>query len=303
MRLIIIVLVLLQIVFVPYNVAFAQTREEMDAKLLDESIEKLKSALTYNYFNAETDVHWSNRFFYNASDKTVSIRSISTDSPNAAAKKKVLDRTLKLEQLDPLSIDIMRVNENRGRIVEGTSIRIHTIGNERVIQRSFNGRASLKENVLEIPVPKYMEDSVQDYSNKLQEQLIRAIDLASRVYPTEDTLSNVNLILDVLKGQFQGENGSLRTYSSILHTAVEADEELNHQFVEKEIIGYDEEHHTFFRWTIHQHDASTMPLAFSITDQLLLYSEDKKYELTINGINSFTITKDGSTIKYSRRSF
>ncbi|MFY0627743.1 MAG: hypothetical protein JXR07_15705 [Reichenbachiella sp.] len=295
-------LVLIFLIIANFSVS-SQDMKEANQKKFKETIAWLESKLAYDYYNEKSDVHWSNRFFYNEKTKTVSFRSVSTNSPKTAIKKKVLDRTVRLDHLNGATITLKTETENRGRIVKGTSIKVVTIGNEREIQRSFNGSTSLKESMVEIPVPKLYEDSLQDLSNSIRENLSLAIDLGSLVYPSQDTLKDVNIILDVFDGQFKGSNGATRTYNGILHTAIEADEEIGKTFVEKEIIGYDEKNHSFFRWTIHEHDTEIMKLKMDAIDKLSLFSEDGKYKLTVHGMHKFTIVKNGVSVDYHRMTF
>jgi len=277
--------------------------KEADQVQFKETLDWLASRLTYTYYNPQTNEYWSNRFFYNLADKTISIRNVSTAKPNASKKNKVLDRTVKIHHLNSSSITISNVDEHKGRMVEGKEIKIRTIGNTREIKRSFNGRTSLKEFVLDIPIPQYYEDSINSLSISIQQKFIKAIEQASKVYPSEHLLDNVNIILDIFSGSFQGSNGSVRSYKGILHTAIEADEMINQSFVEKEIIGYNEKDDTFFRWTIHEHDVSVMKLNIDTNGKISLFSDDKKYQLTIYGLNNFTIVNDGIVTDYHRVSY
>ena len=88
-----------------------------------------------------------------------------------------------------------------------------------------------------------------------------------------------------------------------MDNAFECDEAINESFVEKEIVGYDEEDKTFFRWTIHEHDASEMKLSLNGSSNIELISENGSYKLTVYGINDFSIEKNGNRIDYHRISF
>lgn len=278
-------------------------QKETDDLQFKETLDWLSKRLTYNYFNPKTNEHWSNRFFYNLKDKTISIRNVSTNKPNASKKNKVLNRTVKIHHLNSSSITIGNVDKHKGRMVIGKEIKIHTIGNRREIKRSFNGRVSLKEFVLDLPIPQYYEDSINSLSISIQEKFVKAIAQASKIYPSEDPAQNANIILDVFHGSFQGSNGAIRSYKGILHTAIEADETMNKSFVEKEIIGYNNKEKSFFKWTIREHEATVMKLNIYTKGEISLLSEDKKYQLTIHGLNNFTLLKNGVVTDYHRISF
>lgn len=285
------------------QIIYGQTPEENGDKKLDETIEWLENKLTYSYYNSESDVHWSNRFFYNKKENTISMRSVSTYKPNSAIKKKVIDRTVSMDQLDAASIQLLAVEENRGRIVEGTVIQISTIGEERVIQRSFNGSSSLKENFLEISIPKYFEDSVKDYSSSVYEKITLAIQLASKIYTSSDSTKNLDAVLKVLTGTFKGNDGSARTYTSVSHIAAEANETKSETFTEREIVGWSEETNSYFRWTIQPHKMETMLLEIDVNDELILFNKEFNYSLTIHGIHDFNVTKNGVSVDYHRVTF
>lgn len=282
----------------------AQNLNEFDQNKYDETLAWLEKRLTYNYYNATSNVHWSNRFFYNKKNNTISLRSVSTYSPNAAQKKKVLDRTVRIDHLDASSINLSKVEKNRGRIVEGTLVEITTIGQERGIQRSFNGQKSLKEFKLEIPIPKYYEDSVQYLSNGIKEKFATAIGLASKIYASADTIENIEKLQEVFTGSFKGDNGIIRNCSPVVHSAVESEVKAGKDYIEKEIIGFNKLEGEFFRWTIDgSGNAKIMKLQVDLADNLTLYSTEKSYKLVILGLHNFTIEHKGETVNYHRSSF
>ena len=289
-------------VCIPGFSVYAQSYEEDQARL-KETMDLLISRLTYSYYNPKTDEYWNNRLFYNAKDKSITIKNVSTDKPNSTKRNKILDHTVQITHLNSASITVENIDESKGRRVQGKEIKIRTIGDKREIQRSFNGRSSLKEAILDISIPKHYEDSIGHLANSLKEYFATAIDLASRVYVAEHVTDNVNTILDIFHGSFEGSNGAIRTYNTILHNAFEGDEAINKSLVEKEIIGYDEEDQTFFRWAIHEHDASEIKLSLVSSNNITLQSPDGSYKLIIIGINDFAIEKNGNRVDYHRVSF
>ncbi len=276
---------------------------EFDKERFNEVSLWLEERLEINYFNPESNLYWANRFFFNTKSQTFSLRSISTSKPNSSSKKKVIDRTVKPENLDVSSIVLTKVEENRGRIVAGTSIEIHTIGQERTIQRSFDGHPSLKESMLEIPIPQHYEDSVLHFSTEVKDKIIELIELSTKVYPSTTPQQNLLTLLDALSGTFRGSDGSIRKFSPIQGQAVDSDEYMDDEHQLKEILGYDANRNVFFRWTVGPHGSETKDLKVDTSKELMFSTESGSYKLTLYGTHKFSIEKGGRLVKYYRSSF
>ena len=287
------------IIFYSFNASAQHSKlNEFDQQKFDESIEWLEDAMDFSYFNPETNLFWTNRFFYNKRDNTFSLRSISTYEPNSAIKKKVIDRTVKIEDLDVKSISLNLIEENRGRIVLGTSIEIHVLGHERKIQRSFDGRLSVKESMLEIPIPQYFEDSVQHFSTMVKERLETVIDLATKIYPSDVPQENLALLLEVMSGTFQGSNGTSRFYQGVFDAGLDCDVTKGELLVGKELLGFNTTDQKFFLWMISADSKQQIELELDVTKNLSLYSKEKNYKFTVFGTHHFSIEENGVLLEY-----
>ena len=295
--------ILFLIIFYSLNATAQHSNlNEFDQQKFDESVEWLENAMDFSYFNPETNLFWTNRLFYNKSDNTFSLRSISTYEPNSAIKKKVIDRTVNIEDLDARSIALNKVEENRGRIVLGTSIEIHVIGHERKIQRSFDGRLSRKESMLEIPIPQYFEDSVQHFSTMVKDRLEMVIELATKIYPSEVPQENLALLLDVMSGTFHGPNGTSRFYRGVFDAGLDCDVMKGDVLVGKELLGFNSAQQKFFLWGVSADSNQTMELELDVTKNLTFLSKAKNYKFTVFGTHHFSIEENGVLLEFFKTS-
>lgn len=195
----------------------AQNKYE-DSLRLESTIEWLEDKLTYNYYNESDDEWWINRFTFNESSETVTIKNIASPHLEAVSDKTYLQLNFRLEELNPYTIQVSETESNTGRLVKGKTIRIGAF--DKSIKRVKNGRLSTNQSFIYLSIPSFLEDSAQNYSETIAQKLEEVIRLSTRVY-NQDHKSNMNSLKRMLHGQFVEESGTRWVVNNLFDNVIE----------------------------------------------------------------------------------
>ncbi|MBU2916127.1 MULTISPECIES: hypothetical protein [Reichenbachiella] len=271
-----------------------------DQVVLSETITWLERKINITYFNAQTNEWWSNRFFYNSETGVINIKNTSSDVPSFLNRKSYYDRKVLLSDLDASSIKVHDVNEDQGRIVYGQVVQVNVIGNQKKIQRIKNDRPSFNEFFLQIPVP-HTYDSLHVTADSIKVKLALAIELSSKIKPTDDEEQNAHTVLSMLHGEFKGTDETVIRFTRIQDNAFEIEQKNGDQYVKEGLIGFDEVNNNFYQWTINKGQRERLTLAIKSTEKVYLESSDGGYTISIHGTNHFSITEDGVHADFYRQ--
>lgn len=184
--------------------ANAQSKYE-DSTKLELTIAWLEDKLTYNYYNESDDEWWINRFTFNEESETITIKNIASPHLESVSDKTYLQLNLRLEELNPFTIQVQKNSSNAGRLVKGKIIRVGAY--DKSIKRVKNGRLSTNQSFLYIAIPSFLEDSLENYSQNIAQKLEDAIKLSTKIYnKTFD--QNRSLLNNMLPGNFLDHAGT-----------------------------------------------------------------------------------------------
>ena len=170
---------------------YAQDKVD-DQELLNQTISWLEKKININYYNAQSQIWWTNRFFFNPDTRIVNIKNTSSDNPSFLERGTYYDRKVNITDLDASSIEVYDVDEDQGRIVYGQVVQVNVIGNKKKIQRTKNSLKSFNEFFLQIPVP-HTFDSTRVTADSIKVKLALAIGLASKIKPNAVSYTHLTL--------------------------------------------------------------------------------------------------------------
>lgn len=280
---------------------FGQTPEE-DQEKFNASIKWLEQNLEYVYQNPSTGKWWHNNFLYNAEKQSINIKNSSSDTPNRVDKGLYYDRIVSLRDLDLASVRIEEIKSNKGRVVKGKVLHIDAIGKTQRIQKLYNGDPSFMEFFLQFPLPKANED-LYEKAEDCKKHFETVIDLASKVYPAEDSLKNTNYLFTLIPGTYDGSDGTRCEVVDLFPHSMELRFYRGENLYKKSLISYDDSNHHFIYWMVNSAGSSHFELNLYFDQEIYLASNAKDYLLTFPNSNHFSILDVGSTIEYNRTGF
>ncbi|UXP31531.1 hypothetical protein N6H18_14360 [Reichenbachiella agarivorans] len=277
----------------------AELQAQDEQQSLSETISWLERKINISYYNAQTQEWWSNRFFYNTEMGLVNIKNTSSDGPSFLTRNTYYDRKVLLSDLDASSIKVHDINEDQGRIVFGQVVQVNVIGNQKKIKRTKNGVASFNEFFLQIPVP-HAYDSLRLTADSIKTKLTLAIELSSKIKPTNDEQQNAKTILSTLHGQFKGDDKTVMSFTKIEgnHSEVEHTNEQN--YIRKGLIGFDEVNNHFYLWSINRGQRERLTLEVKSGDKVSIESIDPPYAIILYGVNHIAVRENGQEIEFYR---
>lgn len=270
-----------------------------DQNQLSSTVSWLEKKINISYYNVQTQEWWSNRFFYSHENGQINFKSTSSDGPSFLDRNNYYDRKVLLSDLDASSIEVHDIKEDQGRIVYGQVVQVNTIGNQKVIQRTKNGRPSFQEFFLQIPVP-HSYDSLHIMADSIKLKLAQAIELASKIKPTDSDKANAQTIMNIFHGSFKGEDSSIMRFTKISEGAYEIEHKSGEAYLREGLVGFDEVNNQFYFWTINRGQRERINLAVKSEDTLAIATEDNSYKLELHGANHFSVLENGVVMEYFR---
>lgn len=265
----------------------AQTKAD-DEVQFNSAVDWLNSKLDYIYYDDNNEKWWNNNFYIN-DERVVTIKQISSKTPQTAniKEKTYTIRKFHIEDINPYNIQIKVVDEGQGRFVKGKLLEIHTFDNQPKISKTLNNRRATSTSFLHLSFPKALTDSLANYPELVQEKLNQAIIAATRTYPNE--AENKAIIMETLEGKFVSEDGtkdwvSEKVFMNVLKIASE------HSMV---FFGYEEANDRFFLNRINESGASIEYFTIQEDSKLILQNtSDDNNTIYFETKNSFQLNGD-----------
>jgi len=295
------ILILFTLLTASVSPVFAQATIQDEGKM-KEAIEWLENRLSYSYQNKSTGEWWNNKLFFDAKSKEINIKNSSSDIPNGASKNVYYDRKVLLTQLDMRSVRIEKVAQGGGRIPKGKVVKVNVIGNEKSIRKSYNGKASSDEYFLQVSFPEY-DSSLYMLAEDCKKYFTMAIDMASRIYPTSDSLENTDLIFNTLPGSYTGLDGSVCHVSELFPYTLELQFFRQDKLYMKNIFKYDQPKHRFSYWVIDAEKGDNHAVELETSNQVRLENKKEKFMVTLISLHQFSIEDNGVAVEYFRSKF
>lgn len=281
--------------------AQSQMTEEDQGKF-DESMKWLEDHLVYVYQNPSTGMWWHNNFLFNSKSMELNIKNSSSETPNRTDKGVYFDRIVNLRDLDLNSVRVDDIWSNKGRVVKGKVLVIDAVGKSQRIQKLYNGAESFKEFFLQFPFPQANED-LYEAADDCKMHFETIIELASKVYPAEDSLQNTNKLFDLIPGTYEGSDQSRCEIVELFPHSLELKFFRVDKLYKKSVISYDESNHHFIYWMVNAIGSSHFELNLNFENEINLEANAGDYLLKFPNSNQFSIFDEGSTVRYNRTGF
>ncbi|MGL1888871.1 MAG: hypothetical protein OCD76_20330 [Reichenbachiella sp.] len=293
------VFALIAIMSVNVSNTFAQDTKT-DEDLLNETIDWLEKKINITYYNAQAQVWWTNRLFYNSSTHLINIKNTSADNPSFLDRGTYYDRKVKINDLDGSSIKVFDIDEDQGRIVYGQVVHVNVIGNQKRIQRTKNSKKTFNEFFLQIPVPHAL-DSSRVTADSIKVKLALAIELASKIKPSTNVAENATSVMMLLHGTFKGSDDSKMKFTVVGEDTYEIEHKKEEIFIREGLFGFDVSTSTFFLWTYRNSEGkSAINLNLNTTEKLILQNDDKSLQVVLHGENHFSWIEKNVTTEFFR---
>ena len=223
--------IILLLASIPFHGSTQNSAE--DSVVLVQTAEWLCQKLTYNYYNADDEEWWSNRFDFDPLTLKVTVRNISSERLGSIQDRTHVQRTFYFGDLNPYNIYIDKTSSNSGRLVTGKTIRVGTYQQAKAIKQMKNGSVPSTSSFLYFSIPSAYEDSTANYAEGIVEKFEKAILLAIEVYPTGGFETDASQLFNILEDdRFISEtNGNIeisKIYDDVL--------ELNHYNQDNQLV-------------------------------------------------------------------
>ena len=178
----------------------------VDKVTFESAVDWLNTKLDYIYY--DQNGHWWNNTFYMNEDKEVTIKQISSKTPQTAniKNKNYTIRKFKIEDINPFTIEIKEVAESTGRFVKGQLLEIRTFSEQRNIHKTINNRKATSTSFLHLSFPTALTDTLVNYPQLVKEKLLEAVISSTKVY-YRNPEANKELIFKILTGEYESESG------------------------------------------------------------------------------------------------
>jgi hypothetical protein len=288
-----------------FTCSTASAYQEIDSTeevTFDESIQWLEKHLSYSYLNKSSKKWWNNSLSFEKNTGTVVIRNSSSDVPNGVDKNVYYGRSVKLTDLDFRAVKIIENKQDKGRISKGKMIQIDVIGRNKKIQKTYNGRASIKESFIRFPITEE-NDSLYTNIELCKSYFEQAIALKSKVTNSGDSLENTSRFFKTITGSFDTEEGSACLIDELFSNTLEFQFRREGTLYKKSVVSYDEPNHHFIYWMVNAAGSSHHFLDLIQSETLELVSLSGDFKIQLHGMNHFTIYDEGEELEYYRSDF
>lgn len=264
---------------------FAQSPAE-DQVTFESAIDWLNSKLDYIYYD-ENNGNWWNNTFYMNDGREVTIKQISSKTPQTAniKNKNYTIRKFKIEDINPYTIQIKEVDESMGRFVKGQLLEIHTFSDQKKIHKTINNRRATSTSFLHLSFPKALTDTLVNYPTLVKEKLYDAVISSTKVYYKNPT-ANREVIFKILEGNFLSEstNSSWKT-QKVFDSVFKIEESDAISF-----FGYDTNKKLYY---LNQISSSGVKMVYfkekEDTQLILISTDDTNTSIVFDTLNSFQL--------------
>ncbi len=260
-----------------------------DKVRFNSAVDWLNTKLDYIYYDNNKGNWWNNTFYMNDNNE-VTIKQISSKTPQTAniKNKNYTIRKFKIEDINPYTIQIKKVDESMGRFVKGQLLEIHTFSEKKNIHKTINNRKATSTSFLHLSFPTALTDTLVNYPELVKEKLYEAVISTTMVYSSNPD-SDKEAIMRIMEGNFKSEKDQSEWIStSIFGNTLRMEGKNKVSF-----FGYDENKMLFYLNTISAEGATID--YFKIKDDihlLLENTENPENIIFIETKNSFRLNED-----------
>lgn len=256
-----------------------------DQVTFESAVDWLNTKLDYLYYDNYNGNWWNNTFYMNE-EKEVTIKQISSKTPQTAniKNKNYTIRKFKIEDINPYTIQIKDVDESMGRFVKGQLLEIRTFSDQKNIHKTINNRKATSTSFLHLSFPTALTDTLVNYPQLVKEKLLEAVISSTKVY-YKNPESNRELIFKIIDGDFQTESG----------INWQAEKAFENVFTIKSsgaisFFGYDTNQELFYLNTVNSAGVQTDYFKMKEDTQLILVdTEDEHVSIIFDTLNSFQL--------------
>ncbi len=171
------------------------------------AIDWLSSKLDYVYYDARSEKWWTNTFYINE-NKEVTIKQISSRYRVTAdfKNKNYIVRTFRIQDINPYSIEIKKVNEATGRFAKGELLTLLTYDGKPKIHKTINNRKATSTSFLHLSFPSAFTDSLTSYPKLVRDKFYEAAEAATKIYPINPN-GNKKFIFETMRGSYRTKSG------------------------------------------------------------------------------------------------
>ena len=271
------------IIVLSSNHIFGQSPAE-DKVTFESAVDWLNTKLDYIYY--DHNGHWWNNTFYMNENNVVTIKQISSKTPQTAniKNKNYTIRKFKIEDINPFTIQIKDVAESTGRFVKGQLLEIRTFSDQRNIHKTINNRKATSTSFLHLSFPTALTDTLVNYPQLVKEKLLEAVISSTKVY-YKNPEANRELIFDIIEGQFQSESGLNWESKMVLDNVVQLNSSDSISY-----FGYDEGRDLYYTNILHPGGVETDYYQLKEDTKLMLvHSTDDGKSIVFDTHNSFQL--------------
>ncbi len=161
----------------------------------------LERKLTFNYFDVDNQQWWVNRCFINDAGE-VRIKNISTNDPLEVENRKFHERIFHFSDINYRKIEVQKMAKSSGRFVKGQVIRLRGFQDETDISTRIQRKTGSKLAFVDISIPEYLNDSLNDYASTIATKLRQSARLASKLPWSENFNRKTQSLDEVFHGYF-----------------------------------------------------------------------------------------------------
>lgn len=256
-----------------------------DKVRFNSAVDWLNNKLDYLYYDNNNGNWWNNTFYMNE-DRVVTIKQISSKTPQTAniKNKNYTIRKFKIEDINPYTIQIKEVDESIGRFVKGQLLEIHTFSDKKNIHKTINNRRATSTSFLHLSFPTALTDTLVNYPELVKEKFYEAVISTTMVYASNAS-SNKEMIMSIMEGAFQKEDGSEMISEAVFENTLKLETENAFSF-----FGYDESKQQFYFNTVSNEGVNTDYFQIKEDIHLILESvEDPDKTILFETKNSFQL--------------
>ena len=267
---------------------FAQSPAE-DKVRFNSAVDWLNTKLDYLYYDNNNGNWWNNSFYMNES-REVTIKQISSKTPQTAKikNKNYTIRKFRIEDINPYTIQIKEVDESMGRFVKGQLLEIHTFSDKKNIHKTINNRKATSTSFLHLSFPTSLTDTLVNYPQLVKEKLYEAVISTTMVYASNPD-GNKQTIMEIMEGSFQRETDNKAWVSErVFENIFKIEQENAYAF-----FGYDTGRDQFYLNRVSSEGVATDFFRLKDGIHLILESTtDPDYTIFFETKNSFQLNGD-----------
>lgn len=278
----------------------AQIRE-IDSAILVSYFEFLDQKLSYSYYNPELKNWWINKFDYKFDERRIIIKNTASKDPRIILGKKYIEKSFRLDDMNPFTIDKVHLDHVEGRMVVGEEIILYTVKHKPLISKKTNGVSGSSQSFLHISIPTHIEDSIH-VTDSIIQIFKEIINYATTIHNLKDKEANKRLIFETLSGNFEYKNnlGDVKRFmNNQSESEIIYEDYQDRQKLSSVIFGYDIKNNKYYEKKIIENKESIQYFTISDFDELVLESEDKQTRIILVNKSRYFYESAGRKLEFN----